>query len=385
MSIISQNGTIVDTQSAIVSSGAVALDSTLTAGLSSSYVGTNTVPTPTHGTVPNLVNSSQPGITPLTGVTFHSTVVSPNDGVTLDGVTGYVAIDPGSLPTNIGNPFSVLFSYKVSAVSPTVTNLYDLTDGVNHFSVKIPANTSTIQVAYGATLVTTPSNSGYTSGANTVLVICDGVSKITVYVDGYQVQTGSYTPASWVPSKGTFGAVWNGTAYTGFSAFGLGSPALWNSALTTQQVLNVLGMPTQEIVKKGEVLTDGIDSTPGYLSNELVEGPGISLQVITNPIGNDVVQISTNNSPSYVLPTVVNANEAASVSLQTYTFNVSALSPTPTLTQLQFYGDSEFVSVNNGYLASASIVGTTVTIVFAPVVHPKSKVFLLAYPVINPS
>ena len=40
-------------------------------------------------------------------------------------------------------------------------------------------------------------------------------------------------------------------------------------------------------------MTDAADQTPGYLSQELLQGPGILLQTVTTGVGNDQLRISS--------------------------------------------------------------------------------------------
>jgi len=326
MSVINSSSNIVDTSGAVLSSGAIGYFSTHASGPQGSidYVQTGNPPVgPVPGVAINLVSGGANGSYPTSGVTY-SVDMSVGSGVTFDGISGY--LDIPTLPASASDPIGILFSYSLSSGSALDINLFDLTDGINYLVVKIPANTSTINTSYDTAMVTSASNPQYTNGTNTVFVYFDGVSSLKLYINGLLAASTTYTPVSWTPNKGTFGALWTGTSYAGFSSYTLNDPAIFDSALTTTQILQLMGQASTAAPLPGQVLSDATDVNAGYLDQELVAGVGISITPISNGSGNDSLVIAATGPAATLVEIpfkILKPNELPDGVISTFTFTNS--------------------------------------------------------------
>lgn len=230
-------------------------------------------------TARNMADAELGGLYTEAGVEYKRDLVAVagRDAVKFDGVSGYLALHPETLPAG-NSPFAIMMSFGTLGPRAYDVNLFDITDDESHLKLYIPANNAQLALAFNAVAITGPAVPGILSKANTVLVVGDGVGRISVYLNGSLYMSALYTPVAWTPTRGLVAATFDVTGpgesegtfvygITGFSEVTVSGIAVFDTALSKETIQNILGVrtvavpPTVCTPVHVPVLTGNIDSS----------------------------------------------------------------------------------------------------------------------------
>lgn len=222
-----------------------------------------------------------------TGVTYRQTVVGNTaDGITTDGNTGFASIPIASIP-KLSSGGTILFNvasryYSNLPTDQTRVLASFITDNT-FLNIEIPANESRLRFNLNdQTFVTGPVSSRFTNGsANTILIIASETGTSSIYINGDYIGA---IPTGFNPTTGFFGksntGVYTPAAFSELVTWDYTIPATTFNSLTG----NVFTGPPDTTIRR--VHTTPEDPVAGTLSEEIIEGSGVSLSQVN--IGGDI-------------------------------------------------------------------------------------------------